>query len=66
MLKDPGKLNMTLYDLQGSKILEMNFGTYPAGEHQLIFPVYDLQSGMYIVKLTANDQIFTKKFSVLK
>lgn len=65
-LEDPGELALTLYDLRGHRIRDIKFGTYPAGRHKLVFNVDDLNSGIYIVKVTANKRIFTNKISVLK
>ena len=65
-LYEPGEVALSLYDLQGRRVMDKNFGTYAIGEHQLTFPVHDLRSGVYIVKLSASEQQFVSKISVLK
>jgi len=59
-------VNITVYDLLGRKIAELINEKKEAGSYELNFNAENIISGLYIYKLTANENIVTKKMMLLR
>ena len=67
----PARVNLTLYDLLGRKVLTMLDELKQPGEYKFTFDAAELASGIYFYRLSAIDNdneshIFTKKMIILK
>ena len=63
-LKSEADINVALLSLDGKVISVQDQGTMNSGSHKTAFDVSDLASGMYLVKLTANNQAATMQLIV--
>lgn len=52
---------ISLFDLSGKGVMEMTREEQAAGTHQFQLPLSAIPSGMYVIKLTAGGQSFTRK-----
>ena len=64
----PQTVDVTLevYDMLGRQISTLVDGRVNAGAHQVTFDASNLSSGVYIYRLSAGEQMFTRKLTVLK
>ncbi|NUN10699.1 MAG: M28 family peptidase [Ignavibacteriaceae bacterium] len=60
------EVELSLYDIQGSKVADIFRGSKEAGNHKIIFEASGLSSGVYIYKLSAGDKIQTRRMVILK
>ncbi len=62
-LSKASEVQLSLYDLQGKKIQHLLSETQQAGvyQHALNANEYQLQAGIYMLKLQVGDQVYTKK-----
>jgi hypothetical protein len=58
--------NLTVYDITGREVTELVNGYCQAGVHEAIFDASGLSSGVYIYKLTANEQTAISKMILMK
>lgn len=65
-LETSGQVRLEVFDLLGRKVATLINGRMPSGYHQAIFVAEDLSSGVYIYRLQANDEVFTRKMMLLK
>ncbi len=61
-----GLVTMTLFDAIGREIRTIIREPQKAGDHAFFFDGADLPTGMYIVKLSSNDIISTRRIMLLK
>ncbi|MBI3194018.1 MAG: T9SS type A sorting domain-containing protein [Ignavibacteriae bacterium] len=61
-----GLVTMKVYNILGVEVATMVNGEVAAGEHQVKFDGSNLASGMYFVKLQANDFVTVKKIVLMK
>jgi hypothetical protein len=59
-------VRLTIYDICGRKISTLINKQYSAGEHSVIFDASQLVSGMYLVRLNADNCQQTKKLLLIK
>jgi len=57
---------MSLYNISGQKLNELVNENKPAGSYNLLFSGSDLATGIYFIRLTADDQLISKKISFIK
>jgi hypothetical protein len=57
-------LNLSVYDLTGQKVYELNNGSTPAGTHALTINASNLKAGVYYYTVTADGNKVTKKMIV--
>ncbi|NBC02527.1 MAG: T9SS type A sorting domain-containing protein, partial [Bacteroidetes bacterium] len=57
---------LEVYDMTGRQIATLVNETVAAGSHQVSFDAGDLSSGVYLYRLTAGNQVFTRKLTVIK
>jgi len=62
----PGEIQLSVYDLRGSKVTELMDGPCTAGTHRVNFRADDLASGLYFVRLEAGDVKQTQKVLLVK
>ena len=59
------RVELDIYDVLGHRLKQMRVSNL-AGSRQLILPVHDLNSGIYLAVLRADGQTLVNKFSVVK
>lgn len=58
------RVNISIFDLSGKKVMEVVDGKYEAGKHRLTFQANDLESGLYLYTMTAGSYSKTQRFSI--
>jgi hypothetical protein len=61
-----GRTRLAVYDLLGREVAVLVDGVMPAGEHSVNFDASTLASGIYIYRLQAGSEVFTKRMSLIK
>jgi hypothetical protein len=61
-----GKARLAVYDLLGRQVAVLVSGTMPAGRHQVTFDASGLASGVYLIRLEAGGEVFTRRMTLLK
>jgi len=59
-------VNLSVYNMMGQKVVTLVDGTVGAGVHEATWDAADNASGIYFYKLTAGNQVFTKRMTLLK
>jgi hypothetical protein len=66
-LLEAGDVDLQVYDLMGREVATLVSGAMPAGSHSCVFGASHLASGMYVTRLSVNDQqLDTKKLMLVK
>lgn len=65
-LTNPGKVVLSVYNLQGVLVSSLVNSFQPAGEHIVEFSANGLPSGLYCIKLQVADKIETGKMLIIK
>ncbi len=66
-LDSPSEVTLSIYSITGQKVQTLINGEFKAaGEYNISFDAQNLASGMYIYRLRAGDQMFTRKMTLLK
>ena len=67
-LKQASNVSVEIYNIAGEKIATVSEGQQGIGEHIIFFSPAELnlESGIYFVKLTADNAVVTKRLAVLK
>jgi hypothetical protein len=66
-LDSPSEVSLSIYSLTGQKVGTLINGEFKqAGEYSVPFDASNLASGIYIYRLRAGDQMFTRKMTLLK
>ena len=65
-LPSSGKINLSVYDVTGRKVLTLIDGYKPAGTHSLRFEAEGLTSGVYFVRLDAGEFRQARKICLVK
>ena len=66
-LNEPGNVSLTVYSLTGERVQTLiNEEFKQAGSYTVPFEASNLASGIYMYRLRAGDQIFTRKMTLLK
>lgn len=60
------KVNLSVYNIIGQKVVELANNNYEAGLHTIKFNAYNLSSGMYFYKLLSEDFTQVNKMLLLK
>jgi len=66
MLPHPQDVQLTVYNILGKQVQLLTDQTYSAGLHQVRFNGSSLASGVYLYRLTAGDQVETRKMILVK
>lgn len=65
-LPENSKVTLQVFDVLGREVATLVNEQMEAGYHQVSFNASNLASGMYIYRLQAGDQVFTKKLTLIK
>ncbi|NQU06269.1 MAG: T9SS type A sorting domain-containing protein, partial [Calditrichaeota bacterium] len=65
-LAAPSDVTITVFNLSGRKVAEINRDSEVAGEHEFIFKATDQPAGIYILHLKTADGVTFKKVSLVK
>jgi surface protein len=57
---------IAVYDLLGREVAVLVNGTMPAGRHRVTFDASGMASGVYLVRLEAGGEVFTRRVTLLK
>lgn len=60
-LKREGRVQLALFDLSGRQVAILADAVQPAGQHRANYKAGQLSSGLYVLKLTHNNKVITKK-----
>jgi predicted outer membrane repeat protein len=60
------RVNLTIYDLQGRRVIELADGPFESGAHRLSFDGTNLATGIYFAQLTTGAEIAVHKLLLLK
>ena len=63
-LDNASNVNVTIYNVAGAKVMDINEGVKAAGSHNLTINGSSLQAGVYFYTFTANNNTITKKMIV--
>ena len=66
MLKNSGKVRLSVYDLLGREVAVLANEIQAAGQHEVKFSANGLSSGIYFYKLQATNGVITKKMLLMK
>ncbi len=66
ILKEESLVSIKTYNLTGSLVIDLPFHKQDTGEQIVQLNTSDLEEGLYFVKLQINNQVITKKITVLK
>ena len=61
-----GSVKLKVYDLLGNKVATLVNEELPVGDYEVEFDANELASGIYLVRMQANDFIVTKKMILMK
>jgi len=61
-----GAVSLLVYDITGREVAKLVDGYQNAGDHEVIFDVGNLSSGIYFAQLSANGQIQSQKLVLMK
>ncbi|MDR9419796.1 T9SS type A sorting domain-containing protein [Gracilimonas sp.] len=59
-------IELTVYDITGRKVQTLANGVYQLGEQRIPFDASGLSSGVYFYRLQINNQVYTKKMTLIK
>ena len=60
------KISITIFDITGNKISEINKGNVAVGSHEEKIDISSFSKGVYFVKVQTGDYVVSKKFVVVK
>ena len=61
-----GNATLEVYNLMGQKVATLVNGYNEAGQHSVTWDAANYSSGIYFSRLTAGDQVFTQRMTLLK
>lgn len=64
-LSETAQLNLEVVDMLGRRIVSNGLSTYAAGQNQESFNTSNLQSGVYLLRMTQGNAVKTVKFNVV-
>lgn len=65
-LQNNSKVRLTLFDVSGRKVREIENNNLNSGEHQYLVNTPELSSGVYFINVSVNEKIYTKKIILIK
>lgn len=65
-LASHANVSMEVYNILGAKVSTLDLGSRQAGTHDVRFDASDLPSGIYIVRMTAGEQMATMRMTLIK
>jgi hypothetical protein len=64
-LPEPGKVELAVYTVSGSRAATLLQGSFPAGRHEARFDAASLAAGVYVARLSVNGATETSRIVVL-
>jgi|GEM_PF-5459157 len=61
-----GYIKLEVFDVLGRKVAELANEHLNSGSHSILFDAGNLASGLYVYRLEANNQVLTKKMTLIK
>lgn len=61
-----GNVEVTLVDITGKKVMDINTGSYAKGEHTVYFDATSLNNGIYFVSIKGDNETATKRLVIAK
>ena len=65
-LPEDAEVRLELYNILGQKVTTLVNGRVEAGSHTVTWDASNYSSGIYFYKLTADNNVFTKRMTLLK
>ena len=65
-LAEPAQVTLTVYDIQGRTVEVLVDGHKDAGRYEAVFDATELASGLYLYRLQAGRQVFTRTMMLVK
>ncbi|MCP4631588.1 MAG: T9SS type A sorting domain-containing protein [candidate division Zixibacteria bacterium] len=65
-MKNPGDVNLSIYNLTGQVVEILIDGSFTAGQHSVTWNASKYSSGVYFYKLRTDNYVTTKKMEVVK
>src|SRR5690606_13558736 len=65
-LRNSGNIDLAIYNALGQRVAVVHNGFKTAGRHQATFDASRLGSGVYFVRMAAENRIFTHKMTLIK
>ena len=65
-LPEQAQVNITVFDVTGREVHQLEAGDKPAGRHEAIFDASNLSNGVYFYQLQAGDFVATGKMLLVK
>lgn len=65
-LKESNQISLYITDYLGNEIMAVADEIFTSGSHEVSFPIYDIPSGNYFVRLEFDKKFITKKFIIAK
>ncbi len=70
-LKAPARVNLSIYDLRGRRVISLIDKSLPVGEHRVVWDGKNengekVGSGSYFYRLHANDEVITRRMVMVK
>ena len=65
-MPEAGHVTLSVYDITGRQVASLISGQVSAGTHTVSFDANRLASGVYLYRLQAGDQVFTRKMMLVK
>ncbi len=57
---------ITIVDVTGKKVMDVNSGNYAKGEHSVFFDATNLNNGIYFVNIKGENEVATKRLVIAK
>ncbi len=61
-----GNVSLTVYDLSGREVVRLVDGVKPAGTHEAVWVADGMSSGVYVVKISDNQQTTSQKIILMR
>lgn len=61
-----GHIRLSVYDLLGREVAVLVNGVQPAGQYSVSFNATNMSSGVYLIRMQAGEQSFTRKMMLVK
>ncbi|MCP4633126.1 MAG: T9SS type A sorting domain-containing protein [candidate division Zixibacteria bacterium] len=65
-LPEESKVSLEVYNIAGQRMELLAYNAFPIGDHEITWDASKYSSGIYLYKLTAGDNVFTKRMTLLK
>lgn len=59
-------VKIDLFDLLGRRVANLVNETYPSGLHEVFYDASALPSGVFLIRMNAGEQVFTRKMTLIK